>query len=203
MDKATVRYTDEELEEFRVIISTKLEQAQMQLDQLVEQIMDITENTNDEFGGDWIDDSLTNNEVELLNTMAIRQRKYLQDLENALVRIRNKTYGICTVSGDLIDKNRLLAVPTTTKSLVAKEEEKKSNPKEYYSSYTKKATPAAKPGKILTKIHRKPKIDPEKIARPKVKDDFDLLDDDELENDMNITFEDIDTIDTDLIQEEE
>ena len=46
-------------------------------------------------------------------------------------------------------------------------------------------------------------IDPEKIARPKVKDDFDLLDDDELENDMNITFEDIDTIDTDLIQEEE
>lgn len=201
MDKATVRYTDEELEEFRVIIATKLEQAQKQLQQLVEQIMDITENTNDEFGGDWIDDSLTNNEVELLNTMAIRQRKYIQDLENALVRIRNKTYGICTVSGDLIDKKRLIAVPTTTKSLVAKEEEKKSNPKEYSSNYTKK--PQAKAGKILTKIHRKPKIDPEKLARPKIKDDFDMLEDDDLENDMNITFEDIDTIDTDLIQEEE
>lgn len=201
MDKATVRYTDEELEEFRVIIATKLEQAQKQLQQLVEQIMDITENTNDEFGGDWIDDSLTNNEVELLNTMAIRQRKYIQDLENALVRIRNKTYGICTVSGDLIDKKRLIAVPTTTKSLVAKEEEKKSNPKEYSSNYTKK--PQAKAGKILTKIHRKPKIDPEKLARPKIKDDFDMLEDDDLDNDMNITFEDIDTIDTDLIQEEE
>lgn len=201
MDKATVRYTDEELEEFRVIIATKLEQAQKQLQQLVEQIMDITENTNDEFGGDWIDDSLTNNEVELLNTMAIRQRKYIQDLENALVRIRNKTYGICMVSGDLIDKKRLIAVPTTTKSLVAKEEEKKSNPKEYNSNYTKK--PQAKAGKILTKIHRKPKIDPEKLARPKIKDDFDMLEDDDLDNDMNITFEDIDTIDTDLIQEEE
>lgn len=202
MDKATVRYTDEELEEFRVIISNKLEQAQQQLQQLIEQILDISENSNDDFGGDWIDDSLTNNEVELLNTMAIRQRKYIQDLENALVRIRNKTYGICTVSGDLIDKKRLIAVPTTTKSLVAKEEEKKSNPKEYYSSYTKKPQPKA--GKILTKIHRKPKIDPEKLVRPKVKDDdFDILEDDDMDNDMNITFEDIDTIDTDLIQEEE
>ncbi|MBK9488377.1 MAG: hypothetical protein IPO07_05990 [Haliscomenobacter sp.] len=56
----------------------------------------------------------------MLNNMAIRQRMYIQDLENALVRIKNKTYGICSLTGQLIDKRRLLAVPTTTKSLAAK-----------------------------------------------------------------------------------
>jgi len=120
---STKRYSDTELEEFRVLIQGKLDQARTQLEQLQSQIFEITENSDDEYGSDWMDDSSINNEIEILNDMAIRQRKYIQDLENALVRIKNKTYGICVVSGELIDKKRLLAVPTTTKSIAAKHAE--------------------------------------------------------------------------------
>lgn len=120
MENEVVRYSDAELEEFKVLIETKLERASTHLSGLQEQILEITENTSDEHGGDWVDDSSINNDVEMLNNMAIRQRMYIQDLENALVRIKNKTYGICSLTGQLIDKRRLLAVPTTTKSLAAK-----------------------------------------------------------------------------------
>jgi len=115
-----LRYSDAELEEFRVIIETKLERASSHLIELQEQIVEITENTSDEHGGDWVDDSSINNDVEMLNNMAIRQRVHIQDLQNALVRIKNKSYGICVITGELIDKRRLLAVPTTTKSMAAK-----------------------------------------------------------------------------------
>ena len=67
-----------------------------------------------------MDDSNVNTEMEYLNDMAIRQRKLIQDLENALVRIKNKTYGICVISGELIDKQRLLVQPIATKSVAAK-----------------------------------------------------------------------------------
>jgi RNA polymerase-binding transcription factor DksA len=67
-----------------------------------------------------MDDSSMNAELDMLNNMAIRQRKYIKELENASIRIQNKVYGICMISGDLIDKRRLTAVPTTTKSLAAK-----------------------------------------------------------------------------------
>lgn len=121
----TIRYADEELNGFRLLIEGKLEEAKKQLDTLQEQILEITEIAGDEHGGDWMDDSNVNNDVEMLNTMAIRQRKYIKDLENALVRIKNKTYGICVITGELIDKRRLMAVPTTTKSVLAKNEEQK------------------------------------------------------------------------------
>jgi len=128
MENEVVRYSDAELEEFKVLIETKLERASTHLSGLQEQILEITENTSDEHGGDWVDDSSINNDVEMLNNMAIRQRMYIQDLENALVRIKNKTYGICIISGQLIDKRRLLAVPTTTKSLAAKVAEQVPTP---------------------------------------------------------------------------
>ena len=114
------RYSDADLEEFRVLIEKKLEQSEEQLESLQSQIMEISENSSDDHGGDWVDDSSTNNDIEMLNNMAIRQRKYLLDLNNALMRINNKVYGVCLITGELIDKRRLLAVPTTTKSLVAK-----------------------------------------------------------------------------------
>jgi RNA polymerase-binding transcription factor DksA len=125
---STIRYSDAELEEFRQIIQSKLDFSRQQLEQLQSQIFDITENSDDEYGSDWMDDSSINNEIEILNDMAIRQRKYIQDLENAMVRIKNKTYGICVVSGELIDKKRLLAVPTTTKSIAAKNAELSAKP---------------------------------------------------------------------------
>ena len=116
----TVRYSDAELEEFRQIIDKRLQKAQKVIEELRAQIMELTENVSDEHGGDWIDDSSINNEVEMLYDMMSRQQRYLNDLEHALIRIRNRTYGICSITGTLIDKRRLLAVPTTTKSLSAK-----------------------------------------------------------------------------------
>jgi RNA polymerase-binding transcription factor DksA len=156
MSNMVVRYSDADLAEFKDIIDKKLAEAQANLESLQEQIIDITENTSDEHGGDWMDDSNINNEMEMLNNMAIRQRMYIKDLENAQVRIRNKSYGICSITGELIDKKRLLAVPTTTKSLSAKTEEAK----------TKEDKPAPKPvikpipspensPKVITKVIRK------------------------------------------------
>ena len=114
------RYSDADLEEFKAIIDKKLEKSKEEFEYLQQQILEITENSGDDHGGDWMDDSTTNNDMEFLNNMAIRQRKYIQDLENALVRIRNRSYGICSVTGKLIDKRRLLVVPTATKSVEVK-----------------------------------------------------------------------------------
>ena len=114
------RYSDPELGEFRIIIENKLGKAQEELKNYEEQILENTANGSDDHGGDWMDDSNVNTEMEYLNDMAIRQRKLIQDLENAMVRIKNKTYGICVVTGELIDKKRLLVQPIATKSVAVK-----------------------------------------------------------------------------------
>lgn len=178
----TVRYSDSELEEFRAIVEKKLTKAQEELQYLQEQILEITENSGDDHGGDWMDDSSTNNDIEFLNNMAIRQRKYIQDLENALIRIRNKTYGICMVTGQLIDKRRLLAVPTATKSVEAKTVELAETAKK---SVEKKPLPAEvlekkekvvpSTPKIITKVIRKPKVGtPAKPVKLDEDDDLDF-----------------------------
>lgn len=189
MSSTVVRYSDAELEEFRQLIVDKLSKSKEQLTSLQEQILDITENTSDEHGGDWVDDSSINNEVEMLNNMAIRQRMYIKELENALVRIKNKSYGICSITGQLIDKKRLYAVPTTTKSLEAKNVESgKSSDVE-----TPKPKPQPKPAaaapaerKVITKVIRKPTTPTNK---PAVKDDDD---DDDLDFDKDIFYDDDD-----------
>lgn len=161
----TIRYSDTDLQEFKVLIESKLEKARTELDYLQEQIVEITENSDNDYGGDWMDDSSTTNDVEMLNNMAIRQRKYIRDLENALLRVQNKTYGICMVTGQLIDKKRLLAVPTATKSLEAKLAEQTSAEKKANRAMRSEddqeeaAAPAPasterKP-KVITKIIRK------------------------------------------------
>ncbi len=180
---ATARYSDTDLEEFRVLVETKLDTANQELAYLQEQILEITENSGDDHGGDWMDDSSTNNDIEFLNNMAIRQRKYVQDLENALIRIKNKTYGICLTTGHLIEKRRLLAVPTATKSVEAKTAEAVEAPKkmvekapisldqlEKLEKLEKKEKPSTP--KIITKVIRKPT----KPAKPVNVDDDDDLD---------------------------
>lgn len=119
-DNVTVRYSDEDLAEFKEVINVKLSKAMEQYQSLKEQLKDITENNTDDFAKDITDFSSIQTEIEMLNNMANHQRKYIQDLENALIRINNKSYGICVVTGELIEKKRLLAVPTTTKSVTAK-----------------------------------------------------------------------------------
>ncbi|MBK9271805.1 MAG: TraR/DksA family transcriptional regulator [Saprospiraceae bacterium] len=122
------RYSDEELMEFKVIIDEKLVAAKTELAGLEQQMMELRENMSDEQGGDWFDDSSIHTEIEFLTKMAERQRQFVQNLELALVRIKNKSYGICSVTGELIDRQRLLLVPHATKSVAAKEREKPNPP---------------------------------------------------------------------------
>lgn len=101
------RYSDEELLEFKEIIDRKLENAQKELDYL-NGLIERKEEGNSEM------------EQEQLKQMAIRQNTFIENLESALVRIHDKTYGICRTTGKLIDKTRLRAVPHATLSLEAK-----------------------------------------------------------------------------------
>ena len=112
------RYSEQDLEEFRILISRKLEKAIRELELTLSQIEDSNESKGR--SADWVDDTMNGHNYEFLQTMAIRQRKHIRDLENAMLRIHNRTYGICVITGERIDKRRLLAVPATTKSLSAK-----------------------------------------------------------------------------------
>ncbi|MBP7821415.1 MAG: hypothetical protein KA010_00735 [Saprospiraceae bacterium] len=133
----TVRYSDEELLEFKILIDGKLEVARKELDFTRDQIIELNENAGDQQGADWFDDSSIHSELEMLNNMVSRQQLFIRNLENALIRIQNKTYGICTVTGQLIDKKRLQLVPHATKSVSAKEEiQQTAPPKPSISSYS-------------------------------------------------------------------
>ncbi len=114
------RYSELDLAEFKLLIENKLVKAMKDCNFMQSQLADLAEAKNNE--GDWMDDTSTSNEIELLSTMTNRLKKHIQDLEFALLRIKNKTYGICIVTGELIDKRRLLAVPATTKSFIGKQQ---------------------------------------------------------------------------------
>ncbi len=117
-----VRYSDNDLMEFRMLINKKLEAAKKELGYLQGLIT-----RKDDMGGDETDnrymtmeDGSMSMEREQLSQMASRQITYIDHLEKALIRIENKTYGVCRVTGKLIDKARLRAVPHATLSLEAK-----------------------------------------------------------------------------------
>lgn len=116
------RYSDDELQEFRDLINKKLEKARAELDYLQESIKSPSENaTDDTFSANKLmEDNSMSTEKEQMSQLAERQRKFIKNLEDALVRIENKTYGICKVTGKLISKERLRAVPHTTMCIEAK-----------------------------------------------------------------------------------
>jgi len=116
------RYSDEELQEFRELIQQKLEIARNELKYLQEQISRSSEMGDDSdarFKG--LEDGTSTSEREYLSQMASRQIQYIGHLEKALIRIENKTYGICRETGKLISKERLRAVPHATLSIEAKQ----------------------------------------------------------------------------------
>ena len=113
------RYTDEELKEFENVIQKKLEEAKGQLDIYLKQLSEMADNPDNKVKG--LDDGIGTAENERLNSMALRMRKHIQHLENAKLRVQNKVYGICRVTGKLIAKRRLMAVPHATLSIEAKE----------------------------------------------------------------------------------
>ena len=121
------RYSDEELQEFKELILEKLEKAQAEYENLKALI-------NNTEGNDTADTSPTfkvleeganTNSKEEAGRHAQRQLKFIQHLQNALIRIENKTYGICCETGELIPKERLRAVPHATLSVEAKNSQKK------------------------------------------------------------------------------
>lgn len=117
------RYSDDELKEFETLIIGKLNKAKDEF-----RILKETLNRNNDAGTDStsggntkvLEDGAETAEKENLSQLAARQLKYITNLENALVRIKNRTYGICSVTGKLIPKERLIAVPHTTQSIEAK-----------------------------------------------------------------------------------
>ncbi len=113
------RYSDQELEEFKTLLEGNLEKSTLDYESLVEQIRELGEKKDSE-KSDMFDNSAAQTETEMLQRMAHRTQKHVQNLQNALSRIRNKTYGVCFKTGELIDKKRLRAVPTTTQSFTAK-----------------------------------------------------------------------------------
>lgn len=113
------RYSDQELAEFESLIDQKLEKAKKELNFYVSQLSDRADNPDSKSKG--LDDGIGTAENERLSTLAARLKKHIQHLENAKIRIQNKVYGICRVSGKLIAKPRLLAVPHATLSIEAKQ----------------------------------------------------------------------------------
>lgn len=118
----TMRYSDAELVEFRELIARKLEAAKKELSYLHGLITRKDEMSGDETDNRYMtmEDGSLSMEREQLSQMASRQIDFIDKLEKALIRIENKTYGICRVTGKLIDKARLRAVPHATLSIEAK-----------------------------------------------------------------------------------
>ena len=116
------RYSDKELESFRKIINEKIEKAQVDLDLLKSAYMNDSNNGTDDTSPTFksFEEGSETMSKEANTQLALRQEKFIRDLKNALVRIENKTYGICRVTGKLISKERLELVPHATLSIEAK-----------------------------------------------------------------------------------
>lgn len=116
-----VRYSDEELREFEELINEKLDKARTELKYIKETLTKTSKYTMDSGSPvKMLEDGADTAEKESLTQLAARQQKFINQLENALVRIKNHTYGICIDTGKRISKERLKAVPHTMHSIEAK-----------------------------------------------------------------------------------
>ncbi len=205
MTNTVNRYSDEDLAEFKALIEKKLDREKDEVDFMRDQIIELNENSGDQQGGDWFDDSSTHAELEMLNNQVIRKQQYVRNLENALIRVQNKTYGICIITGQLIEKKRLLLVPHATKSVEAKEErpapisiiDKRDDMDE-----VRKATETVKGPRIIERVIRKVSTRPTTKPRLDEDEDFewdDLADDmpvDDIADDYDVGEDDYERIPT-------
>src|SRR5210317_1276141 len=120
------KYTDKELESFRKIINEKIEKAQNDLELIKSAYMNNSTNGTEDASPTFksVEEGSETMSKEANTQLALRQEKFIRDLKNALVRIENKTYGVCRVTGKLIDKKRLKLVPHATLSIEAKNMQK-------------------------------------------------------------------------------
>ena len=116
------RYTDKELERFKKLIINKIDQAKQDLDLLKSAYMNDSDNGTDDTSPTFkaFEEGSETMSKEANTQLALRQEKFIRDLKNALIRIENKTYGVCRVTGKLIKKKRLMVVPHATLSIEAK-----------------------------------------------------------------------------------
>lgn len=116
------RYSDEELSEFKDLILKKLELAKADYNQLITTLMNRDGNSVEDTSPTYkvMEEGFTTQAKEEISALAARQQKYINNLQAALIRIENKTYGICRITGKLIPKERLRAVPHATLSIEPK-----------------------------------------------------------------------------------
>ena len=121
VDEAT-RYSDADLAEFKEIILNKIHKAQADLDLIKSAYMNDLNNGTDDTSPTFkaFEEGSEIMSKEANSALAIRQEKFIRDLKNALFRVENKTYGVCKVTGKLINKDRLRLVPHATMSIEAK-----------------------------------------------------------------------------------
>ncbi|MEB0263625.1 MULTISPECIES: TraR/DksA C4-type zinc finger protein [unclassified Mucilaginibacter] len=122
MENQKTRYSDSELVEFKDLLLEKLRSSKEELNALATSLSSPNANGTDDTAGTYktLEDGSATLEKEQINQLAARQKKFIEQLEAALIRIENKTYGICRETGKLIPKERLRAVPHTTLTMEAK-----------------------------------------------------------------------------------
>ena len=120
------KYSDKELNQFKVLIEEKIEKAKKDLKLLKSTYMNDGNNGTDDTSPTFkaFEDGSETMSKEANTQLALRQEKFIRDLKSALIRIENKTYGICRVTGKLIKKERLTLVPHATLSIEAKKMQK-------------------------------------------------------------------------------
>lgn len=120
------RYSDKDLAEFKKVIQEKIEKAQHDLELIKSAYMNDLNNGTDDTSPTFkaFEEGSETMSKEANSQLAIRQEKFIRDLKNALIRIENKTYGVCRVTGKLIKKERLMLVPHATLSIEAKNMQK-------------------------------------------------------------------------------
>jgi RNA polymerase-binding transcription factor DksA len=122
MIEEKLRYSDADLAEFKEIIVNKIEKAKADLELIKSAYMNDLNNGTDDTSPTFkaFEEGSETMSKEANSQLAIRQEKFIRDLKNALIRIENKTYGLCKVTGQLINKERLKIVPHATMSIEAK-----------------------------------------------------------------------------------
>lgn len=122
MVEEKLRYSDADLAEFKELILAKIEKAKADLELIKSAYMNDLNNGTDDTSPTFkaFEEGSETMSKEANTQLAIRQEKFIRDLKNALIRIENKTYGVCKVTGKLISKERLRVVPHATMSIEAK-----------------------------------------------------------------------------------
>ena len=122
MIEEQIRFSDADLAEFKALINAKLEKAKGDLELIKSAYMNDLNNGTDDTSPTFkaFEEGSETMSKEANSQLAIRQEKFIRDLKNALIRIENKTYGLCKVTGKLINKERLKIVPHATMSIEAK-----------------------------------------------------------------------------------